>query len=116
LLDIHEITTFTDYFIICNGTSDRMLQALASSLREFVKKEFDHILNIEGESRDGWMVADLEDIVIHFFSPELRSYYKLEQLWSKGRVVLNLNKRGEGSPPTLLFRSAQGFQRYVQPV
>jgi ribosome-associated protein len=89
-LDIHEITTFTDYFIICNGTSDRMLQWLATSLREFAKKEFESLVNIEGESRDGWMVADLEDVVIHFFSPELRSYYKLEQLWAKGKVVLNL--------------------------
>lgn len=67
-----------------------MLQALASTLRDFVKQEFDYPMNIEGESRDGWMVADLEDIVIHFFSPELRNYYKLEQLWGKGRIILNL--------------------------
>jgi len=67
-----------------------MLQSLATSLREFAKKEFESLVNIEGESRDGWMVADLEDVVIHFFSPELRSYYKLEQLWAKGKVVLNL--------------------------
>lgn len=67
-----------------------MLQALASTLRDFVKQEFDYPMKIEGESRDGWMVADLEDIVIHFFSPELRNYYKLEQLWGKGRIILNL--------------------------
>ena len=90
LLDIQEITTFTDYFILCNGTSDRMLQALSNSLREFVKQEYEINVQLEGESRDGWIVADLEDIVIHFFSPELRNYYKLEQLWSKGRVILNL--------------------------
>ncbi len=90
LLDLQELTTFTDYFIICNGTSDRMLQSLSTALREFAKKELNLFVNIEGESRDGWMVADLEDIVIHLFSPELRSYYKLEQLWSKGRVVINL--------------------------
>lgn len=90
MLDIQEITTFTDYFILCNGTSDRMLQALSNSLREFVKQEYEINVQLEGESRDGWIVADLEDIVIHFFSPELRNYYKLEQLWSKGRVILNL--------------------------
>ncbi len=67
-----------------------MLQALATSVREFVKSEYGFILNIEGASRDGWMVADLEDIVIHFFSPEQRNYYKLEQLWAKGRIILNL--------------------------
>ena len=90
LLDIQELATFTDFFIICNGTSDRMLQSLSTSLREFAKKELDIIVNIEGESSAGWLVADLEDIVIHLFSPELRGYYKLEQLWSKGKVVLNL--------------------------
>lgn len=90
MLDIQELTTFTDYFILCNGTSDRMLQALSNSLREFVKQEYEINVQLEGESRDGWIVADLEDIVIHFFSPELRNYYKLEQLWSKGRVILNL--------------------------
>jgi len=90
LLDIHELTTFTDYFILCNGTSDRMLQALSNSLREFVKQEYEFNVQLEGGSRDGWIVADLEDIVIHFFSPELRNYYKLEQLWSKGHIILNL--------------------------
>lgn len=89
-MDIHELTTFTDYFIICNGTSDRMLQALASAVREFVKSEFNMFINLEGESRDGWMVADVEDIVIHFFSPDQRNYYKLDQLWDKGKRLLSL--------------------------
>mgnify|MGYP001182284139 CR=1 FL=1 len=90
LLDIHDLTTFTDYFIICNGTSDRMLQALSSSLREYVKKEFGKSLQVEGESRDGWLVADIDDIVVHFFSPDQRNYYKLEQLWEKGKMILLL--------------------------
>ena len=89
-MDIHELTTFTDYFIICNGTSDRMLQALAIAVREFVKSEFNMFINLEGESRDGWMVADVEDIVIHFFSPDQRNYYKLDQLWDKGKRLLSL--------------------------
>lgn len=67
-----------------------MLQALATSLREYMKKDHEFIVNIEGESRDGWMVADLEDIVVHIFSPEMRNYYKLEQLWGKGKAVLTL--------------------------
>ncbi len=67
-----------------------MLQALSSSLREFVKKEFGKSLQVEGESRDGWLVADIDDIVVHFFSPEQRHYYKLEHLWEKGRLILSL--------------------------
>jgi ribosome-associated protein len=90
LLDIHEITTLTDFFVICNGTSDRMLQALASAVREFCKKTFDQPIIIEGDSRTGWMIADLGDVVIHFFSPDQRGYYRLEQLWDKGKPLITL--------------------------
>ncbi len=67
-----------------------MLQALATSLREYMKAEFDQTLRIEGESRAGWMLVDLEDIIIHLFSPDIRNYYKLEQLWDKGKIILSL--------------------------
>ncbi len=67
-----------------------MLQALATTLREYVKQDLEFVLNIEGASRDGWLVADLEDIVVHIFSPEMRNYYKLEQLWGKGKTILTL--------------------------
>ena len=90
LLDIHEITPLTDFFIICNGTSDRMLQALATSTREFCKNELGQLVTLEGDSRAGWMIADLGDVVIHFFSPDQRSYYRLEQLWDKGKKVVSL--------------------------
>jgi len=90
LLDIHEVTLLTDFFIICNGTSDRMLQALATSIREFCKQEFELFVNLEGDSRAGWMIADLGDVVVHFFSPDQRSYYRLEQLWDKGKKIVSL--------------------------
>jgi len=90
LLDIGQVTTLADYFIICNGTSDRMLQALASAIREFCKQEYSLPITIEGDSRAGWMIADLGEIVVHFFSPDQRSYYRLEQLWEKGKRLLSL--------------------------
>jgi ribosome-associated protein len=90
LLDIHEVSGFTDYFILCNGTSDRMLYALAMAVKDYVKQEFHHTVDIEGDARDGWLVVDLGDTVVHLFSPELRDYYKLEQLWDKGKKLLSL--------------------------
>jgi ribosome-associated protein len=90
LLDIHDVTPITDFFIICNGTSDRMLQALASEVREFCKKEYDRPIKIEGDSLAGWMIADLGDVVVHFFSPDQRGYYRLEQLWEKGKRLVSL--------------------------
>lgn len=90
LLDIQAVSTFTSYFIICNGTSDRMLDALSSALREHAKSEFKQIINVEGDSRTGWMIADLQDVVVHFFSPDQRKYYSLEQLWEKGKRLVSL--------------------------
>jgi ribosome-associated protein len=90
LLDIHDISSFTDYFILCNGTSDRMLQALAESIREFGKKELNLHIEIEGESKDGWQVVDLGDVIVHIFSPDQRNHYKLEQLWEQGKRLLTV--------------------------
>jgi ribosome-associated protein len=90
LLDIQIVSTFTSYFIICNGTSDRMLDAMASSIRDFAKKEFGQPITIEGDPRTGWMIADLMDVVVHIFSPDQRNYYKLEQLWDKGKRLVSL--------------------------
>ncbi len=67
-----------------------MLQALATSIREFCKQELSQLVNLEGDSRAGWMIADLGDVVVHFFSPDQRSYYRLEQLWDKGKKVVSL--------------------------
>jgi ribosome-associated protein len=90
LLDIHEIASFTDYFIICNGTSDRMLHALAAVVRDYAKAELKEPLDIEGDPREGWLVVDMGDVVVHLFSEEMRDYYKLEQLWNKGKRLLSL--------------------------
>lgn len=90
LLDIREISDFTDYFIITTGTSDRMLNALADDVREAVKERYQLLGNREGEAREGWIVEDFGDIVVHFFSPDRRDYYRLEDLWKKGRVIIHL--------------------------
>ena len=79
---------FADYFIICSGTSERMLNALAKSVSEFIHQTFHLSVNNEGEPSDGWVLVDAGDIIIHLFSPEKRNYYKLEELWSQGKVLL----------------------------
>ena len=90
LLDIHEIASFTDYFIICTGTSDRMLDSLSTAVRERIKETYDFIGRIEGSPSDGWLVTDFGDVVVHLFSPDQRSYYRLEELWEKGKILLRL--------------------------
>lgn len=91
LLDIQEISSFTDYFVLCNGTSDRMLDALAEAVDADVKKNFQINARIEGAPRSGWVVVDCGDVVVHLFSPEQRNYYRLEELWSKGKTLVRLH-------------------------
>jgi ribosome-associated protein len=90
LLDIHEISDFADYFVICSGTSDRMLQGLADGVLEQVRKQYNIRGRIEGSPQDGWVLVDYIDVVLHLFSPERRDYYRLEELWGRGKVLLRL--------------------------
>jgi ribosome-associated protein len=90
LLDIKELTTFTDYFIICTATSSRMLNALADGVVEKTRTNHKKKGRIEGSPEAGWMVVDYGDIVVHLFDDELRNYYKLEELWKDGKVLLRV--------------------------
>jgi ribosome-associated protein len=67
-----------------------MLQALADAARDAIHAEYDLKGRLEGESMDGWLLLDFGDVVVHLFSPDRRSYYRLEDLWVKGKVVLRL--------------------------
>ena len=90
LLDIKDIASFTDYFIICSGTSDRMLGALSKDVGNGLRKTHRLKYKTEGDSVDGWLVIDLGDIVVHFLSTLHRDYYRLEQLWGEGKVLLQI--------------------------
>ncbi len=90
LLDIHEIASFADYFVICTGTSDRMLDSLAEAVEDTAKIRFDINCRIEGIGREGWLLVDLGDVVVHLFSPDRRDYYRLEQLWDRGKVLVRV--------------------------
>lgn len=90
LLDIKDIASFTDYFVLCTGTSDRMLDALAEAALESVRTRHRKRGRKQGEARDGWMVVDYGDVVVHLFSPDRRKYYDLEELWGEGKVLLRV--------------------------
>lgn len=90
MIDIKHLAVFADYFIICSGTSDRMLSALAKSVTEFVHEKYQSSVHVEGEPREGWILLDIGDIIVHLFSPGQRNYYKLEDLWSQGKILLHL--------------------------
>lgn len=90
ILDIKGIASFTDYFVIVSGTSQRMLQSLANSLIRDIKTQFHKTSQPEGQADAGWILLDYGDVIVHLFSPEQREYYRLEELWSEGEIILRL--------------------------
>ena len=89
LIDLKEVTDFTDYFVICSGTSDRMLDSLADAVAERIKQDHEIIPKREGDPAEGWLLVDLGDIVVHMFSPEMREYYQIEKLWQQGKTLVH---------------------------
>jgi ribosome-associated protein len=90
LLELKDLDIFTDYFVICTGTSDRMLNALADGAMEEMHKKHKRKGKKEGQARDGWLVVDYGEVVVHLFSRDQREYYGLEQLWDEGKILLRL--------------------------
>ena len=91
LLDLQEICSFADYFVLASGISERTLEALREEAVHHLKKaRLSRIPTIEGSAASGWVLVDAGDVVLHLFSPRQRKYYRLEELWKEGRVLLHL--------------------------
>ena len=99
LLDMRGLTSFTDYFFICSGTSDRQVQAIAEGVREVLEEKGVRPLGIEGTLEGKWILMDYEDVVVHIFLEPVRQFYDLEGLWVDApRInVQNEVNLGEGS-------------------
>lgn len=89
-MDIHENSIIADYFVICSGTSVRMVKALMTDVDDEVKKEYGLLPRIEGEAAGGWILADYGTVILHIFSPDRRDYYSLEELWAEAKTILRL--------------------------
>jgi len=81
VMNVREISSFADYFLICSGSSDRQVKALCSHLQENLKKLGMQPLGVEGEKHGRWILMDYGDVVIHIFLEPLRGFYDLERLW-----------------------------------
>ena len=82
ILNVKELSSFADYFIICSGTSDRQVQAIAAAIQENLKEYGIMPLGIEGERLGTWVLLDYEDVIIHIFYEPIREFYDIERLWS----------------------------------
>jgi ribosome-associated protein len=90
LLDVRGVASFTDYFVICSGSSERQIRAIADGIEEALSRQGVQPFRREGKPADGWVLLDLSDVVVHIFAPASRAFYSLEKLWERGRVVVRL--------------------------
>lgn len=83
VLDLRKLSSFTDYFVICSGSSEPQLKAIAGEIEHRLKSEHKRKpLNIDGFPLSQWVIADYGDVVVHIFHPAKREAYRLEDLWN----------------------------------
>jgi ribosome-associated protein len=87
VLQLEKVTDFTDYFLICSGTSERQVQAIADAVQERLREHRVRPLHVEGYNRAQWVLLDYGDLVVHVFQEEPRRYYALERLWGDAPEV-----------------------------
>lgn len=89
LLDLRPDTLIADFFVLCNGNSDRQIKALSEYIRDDVKEKYRKLpISVEGTGASGWVLLDYGSVVVHIFSEEQREYYDLQGLWREVSQVL----------------------------
>ncbi|BBO70734.1 ribosomal silencing factor RsfS [Desulfosarcina alkanivorans] len=87
LLDVRHLTSLADAFLICHGTSNRQVSAVAEHIQRVLKKQGIHALSVDGLKEGHWVLMDYGHVVIHVFYESTRSFYDLEGLWSDARRI-----------------------------
>jgi ribosome-associated protein len=87
VIDISEVSTIADYFVIASGSNINQVQALVDNVEEQMHKAGYVDPKIEGHGSSTWVLMDYEDIIVHVFSEEDRSFYNLERIWKDGKEI-----------------------------
>ena len=87
VLDLREITSFTDFFIICSVSNPRQAHAVSDEITKKLKQIGELPLSVEGYETAEWILLDYGDFIVHIFSETARSYYDLERLWRHAKGV-----------------------------
>ena len=87
VLDLREIASFTDYFVITSGANERQVQAISDEVFETLKKAGTPAARVEGYKSAEWILLDFGDFIFHVFDEKARKFYDLERLWRESKRV-----------------------------
>ena len=87
VLDLREIASFTDYFVIVSGANERQVQAISDEVNETLKKSGHAAARVEGYKTAEWILLDYGDFVVHVFEQKARKFYDLERLWRESKRI-----------------------------
>ena len=87
VLDLRDIASFTDYFVITSGMNERQVQAISDEVFEKLKRDGSPAARVEGYKRAEWILLDYGDFVVHVFEDKARKFYDLERLWRESKRV-----------------------------
>jgi ribosome-associated protein len=90
LLDLFDLTTLADAFVICSGGSERQIAAIADGIAEALRDEGVKPIGREGTAESHWVLLDYGAVIVHVFTPPERDYYQLERHWSGAKTVLRV--------------------------
>jgi len=88
VIDIHELSTIADFFVICSGENERQLRAISRMVLDDLGEQDIDPVRVEGEPVSGWILMDFEDVIVHIFDEEMRAFYNLEERWAEAQVLL----------------------------
>lgn len=87
VIDISEVSSIADYFIIANGLNSNQLTAMQDAVDEVMYTNGIHAKQVEGNNNSTWILMDYQDVIVHLFSKEDRLFYDLERIWKDGKIV-----------------------------
>lgn len=87
MLDLREVTSFADFFVVCSGTNSRQIQAIIEVVGSELAKRGEMPVSVEGFGNAEWVLADYGDFLVHVFSEKARAYYELDRLWRHTKIV-----------------------------
>ena len=100
-LDVREVSSIADTFVLLSGGSDRQVRAITDSIAEALERRGERVSGIEGYEQGRWILMDCNDVIVHIFGPGVREHYDLERLWSDAPPV-DLDEGGDSDQTSKL--------------